>query len=359
MSKPIPFPINWDEKFEHLLHAPIVEAMIHWRARADRTLDPQQFVEGLKDRLPDYPQVQMQHKTQMEMHSGPAGSAASQQTQWHGFRFESEDKRQVAQFTQNGFAFSRLKPHEDWERFESEATRLWVMYTELANPAEVQRPGVRFINVVSPADAEKLGKLLTLPPRSPAKMKLSVCGFMHQTTYNVPGNVYKLAVLQTLQPASSGSNAMADLILSRGVSREAQYIAGRTLKHSRRLQESALGSESVVREELASVWEECRVPNWDEYNALPVEHASLRNAYVFLESLPFGFPQPSVGAEPDGQITLEWHDSPRRTLSVSVSSDAELHYAALLGASRISGTEPFFGEVPDMILNLIRKVRVC
>jgi uncharacterized protein (TIGR04255 family) len=212
MSKPIPFPINWGEKFEHLLHAPIVEAVIHWRARADRTLDPQQFVEGLKDRLPDYPQVQMQHKTQMEVHSGPAGSSASHQTQWHGFRFESEDKRQVAQFTKNGFVFSRLKPYEDWERFESEATRLWVMYTELANPAEVQRLGVRFINVVSPANAGKLGRLLTLPPKSPAKMKLSVCGFMHQTTYDVPGHVYKLAVLQTLQPASSG-DAKGDTLI--------------------------------------------------------------------------------------------------------------------------------------------------
>lgn len=152
---------------------------------------------------------------------------------------------------------------------------------------------------------------------------------------------------------------MADLLLSRGVSNEAQYIAERTSKYSRRLQKSALGSDSVVREELASVWEECRVPNWDGYNALPVEQDTLRNAYVFLESLPFGFPRPSVGAEPDGQITLEWHHSPRRTLSVSVSSDEELHYAALLGASRVGGTEPFFGEVPDVILNLIRKVGVC
>ena len=52
----------------------------------------------------------------------------------------------VAQFTRNGFVFSRLKPYEGWETFEAEAKRLWCIYRELAEPSEVQRLGVRFIN---------------------------------------------------------------------------------------------------------------------------------------------------------------------------------------------------------------------
>ncbi|MFH0937823.1 MAG: hypothetical protein V1899_00835 [Planctomycetota bacterium] len=73
--------------------------------------------------------------------------------------------------------------------------------------------------------------------------------------------------------------------------------------------------------------------------------------------LSFGHvPMPSVGAEPDGHVTLEWHHSSRRTLSVSVSPDGELHYAALFGASKVYGTEPFFGNVPKSILDLISQV---
>ena len=64
---------------------------------------------------------------------------------------------------------------------------------------------------------------------------------------------------------------------------------------------------------------------------------------------------PSVGAEPDGQITFEWYQSQRRILSVSVSQEGDLHYAALLGYSRRYGTEPFFGEIPADILKLVHR----
>ena len=102
--------------------------------------------------------------------------------------------------------------------------------------------------------------------------------------------------------------------------------------------------------------EECGSPNWDGYGAAPVIEETLRQGYRFLAALPLGTPAPSVGAEPDGHIVFEWYHSPRRTLSVSVSSEGELHYAALLGLSKAHGTEPFFGEVPQAILDLIRRV---
>ena len=111
-----------------------------------------------------------------------------------------------------------------------------------------------------------------------------------------------------------------------------------------------------MRDELATVWEECRQSNWDGYQALAVSQDTLRYAYLFLELLPLGYPKPSVGAEPDGQLTLEWHRSPRQTLSVSVSPEGNLYYAGLFGANRVYGTEAFFGDVPQSILTLIRRV---
>ena len=96
--------------------------------------------------------------------------------------------------------------------------------------------------------------------------------------------------------------------------------------------------------------------DWDGYGAIAVAQETLHNAFLFLESLPFGFPAPSIGAEPDGHLTLEWHRGRRRTLSVSVSPEGELHYAGLFGPSRVNGTEALFGEVPGSILDLIRRV---
>ena len=150
---------------------------------------------------------------------------------------------------------------------------------------------------------------------------------------------------------------MKNGLLTSGSSDAARFIDETTQEGRRHLHESnAFGIESHVRDELATVWEECREPNWDGYQAVAVSQDTLRNAYLFLESLPLGFPHPSIGAEPDGHMTLEWHRSVRRTLSISVDPDGDLHFAALFGPNRVYGTEAFFGEVPEDVLNLIRRI---
>ena len=119
---------------------------------------------------------------------------------------------------------------------------------------------------------------------------------------------------------------------------------------------SATLSRQTAHDELAEVWEECRVPNWDAHGANPVEQETRQNAYAFLEALPPDYPSPSIGAEPDGHITLEWYRTTNWLLSVSVTPEGVLHYAALLGNDDPRGTCPFDGEVPDTILYLIRRV---
>lgn len=63
-----------------------------------------------------------------------------------------------------------------------------------------------------------------------------------------------------------------------------------------------------------------------------------------------------MGAEPDGHITLEWHRATNRLLSVSVSPEAMLYWAALVGEEDPRGTCPFNGEVPETILYWIGRV---
>jgi len=115
-------------------------------------------------------------------------------------------------------------------------------------------------------------------------------------------------------------------------------------------------SAVVSLDELYQVFEECCQANWDGHGAAPASVRAVQLAYEFLEALPLGTSAPSIGAEPDGHITLDWYHSPRQTVSISVSPEGELHYAALMGASKAYGTEPFFGEVPKEIMDLIRRV---
>jgi hypothetical protein len=112
----------------------------------------------------------------------------------------------------------------------------------------------------------------------------------------------------------------------------------------------------LAQRELLAVAEDCREPDWDAYGAAAVTEAAVSNTRRFLEALPSGAPVPGIGAEPDGQITLDWHRDPTHTLSVSVSSDGELHFAALVGRNKTYGTEQFTDQIPGIILNLIHQV---
>ncbi len=150
---------------------------------------------------------------------------------------------------------------------------------------------------------------------------------------------------------------MTCIAMPSGVSDTAQYVTETTQRNRRYLHKSyAFGIESLLHEELAEVWAECQEAGWDGYGALPVSRDAWRNTYKFLQAWQIGFPRPTIGAEPDGNLTLEWYRNPRRVLSISVSPDDLLHYAALLGANRTCGTETFFGEIPESILNLVRRV---
>ena len=124
-------------------------------------------------------------------------------------------------------------------------------------------------------------------------------------------------------------------------------------RHRYALRESSLG-HGLALEELGEVWEECRNLGWDGYGALPVEQDTLRTAYMLIESLPIGFPRPSIGAEPDGQLTLEWRKTSRRVLSVSVDPDGYVHYAGLFGTNKRYGTLACFSTAPEELLQLVR-----
>ena len=152
---------------------------------------------------------------------------------------------------------------------------------------------------------------------------------------------------------------MTTALLSRGYTETAQYLDQTNQYMGQHFRESVALGKRPAFNELAEVWEECSRPNWDGYDALPVQIKTLRYAKLFIEALPLGSPLPSVGAEPDGHLTLEWYRHPRWILSVSASPEGVLYYAALFGSSDVRGSEPFFGEVPRSILDLIQRVQMA
>lgn len=128
-----------------------------------------------------------------------------------------------------------------------------------------------------------------------------------------------------------------------------------TYERLQKLNTLGLGAKGTFQQ-LEEVFDECSFEGWDGENARPISEEVQRRAMEFLESLPFGIEAPEVGAEPDGDITLEWYRSPQWILSISISARRELNYAALFGASRHYGSIPFYGKAPNIILTLINQI---
>jgi hypothetical protein len=116
------------------------------------------------------------------------------------------------------------------------------------------------------------------------------------------------------------------------------------------------GLFSQFMAEFESVIRECLTEDWDGNGSIGLNAATIDAARRFANVVPLGVRKPSVGAEPDGHITFEWHTSPEKTLSVSIDEWANLHYSALLGPDRHYGTESFVCNVPARLLDLIYQV---
>lgn len=97
--------------------------------------------------LTEYPIGQEIIEIQGQFEGGPNITATAMATQTPvGYRFSSDDKKQIFQARLNSFTFSRLAPYERWENFRNEARRLWDIYQTAIKPNSVKRVAVRYIN---------------------------------------------------------------------------------------------------------------------------------------------------------------------------------------------------------------------
>ena len=206
--------INLEEVFQHLPNAPLVEAVIDIRARATTTFNEDSLRPKIETALTGYhflnSHQELQHEIRVE--SGQASSQVS--FDWKGLRFQSDDKKHIAQFNRDGFVFSQLEPYQDWQQLHDEAIKLWPFYLELAQPLAIDRLGLRFINRLQlPIGEFQLEDYLKSAPQPPQGLDLPFTSFMHQDTLIVPGKPYVINIVKAIQPPAVDEPSSVALIL--------------------------------------------------------------------------------------------------------------------------------------------------
>jgi uncharacterized protein (TIGR04255 family) len=216
MSKLQAVDIKPEEKFENLPRAPIVEAVIEIRARATKALEETSLRTAIEPKLAGYVFLDSlrEFHSEVKLEGGKPPIQKVSDAGWKGVRFRSSDEKHIAQFNRDGFVFSRLEPYLTWEELESEAKRLWNIYKDLAQPVEIQRLGLRFINRIKLPPGELLFEDYIQPaPSSPHGLELPFHGFMHKDTLGVPGHPYAINVIRTIQQLNGGVDGGVALIL--------------------------------------------------------------------------------------------------------------------------------------------------
>ena len=143
-------------------------------------------------------------EAQFEMQPGKPATTQHSNHGLLGFKFQSSDGRDVAQFRQDGFTYNRLEPYTEWAVVRAEAVRLWRQFVEVANPARIERLALRYINRMTIPTRGNLREYLeVMPPLFPGAPP-AISGFVFRTSTYDPATGANAAVAGALEKGLDG-----------------------------------------------------------------------------------------------------------------------------------------------------------
>lgn len=135
---------------------PLIEALCEFQFQAGQPWDwtvPGRVYERLQR---EYPHRQQQYLTD----SSKGGVAR--------VLFLSEDERLVIQVAPDLLAVNQLKPCSEWRAFRTMIQRALTVYHEVAQPAQIQRIGLRYINRIELPSISEASRYVGFLPQLPA-----------------------------------------------------------------------------------------------------------------------------------------------------------------------------------------------
>lgn len=184
---------------EHLRNAPIVEAVIDFRVLRKEGLSPDRFENLTGEIGAEYSQKLAMHSIEaqfvLSQEKAPSSSAATARIGW-----QHRADAMVAQFRVDGFTFSKLEPYTTWDEVFSEALRLWAVYTKIAEPSEVIRVAVRYINRLQVPVPARIGDYLEAPPVLPSPISQELRQFLCRFVIDDARRNASAVVIQASEP---------------------------------------------------------------------------------------------------------------------------------------------------------------
>lgn len=129
-------------------NAPVTEALLDIRVQLPEGVNLAQlatFYDSVKDRYPNKRERQS-WRGGLKLTGGGELEVLQSHGGPDGYLFTSSDGKQIVQARLDGFTFNRLKPYDRWETFRDQARELWERYVGVAQPKQITRTALRYIN---------------------------------------------------------------------------------------------------------------------------------------------------------------------------------------------------------------------
>jgi len=152
----------------------------------------------------------LQNEVRFELPPKSGNVTTTQTDRLHGFRFEAAGGRSVVLFEQMQFVVSHVGHYESWESLIAEAKQAWEAFRAVAQPIEIGRVGLRYINKCKLQLPAESNELLTAGPSLPEELDLNISAFLSQVTVPLPIDA-TANVTQVLQHEVDSSYAIIDV----------------------------------------------------------------------------------------------------------------------------------------------------
>ncbi|NJN97975.1 MAG: TIGR04255 family protein [Anaerolineales bacterium] len=205
----------------HYSRSPLTEAVIDVRVALPDTITLETLAQIQAGQEDNYPTRKNAISVQGQLSFDPDVPPATGSRTHMGYRFVSQDERQVIQARRDGFTFSRLAPYESWESFRAEGQRWWLRYREFTQPKTIQRVAVRYINRLDlPLPLNDFKDYLRTVPEVSPDMSQELDGYFMQLRLPQPDLKAMLLLNEALippPPAPPTVSVLLDIDLFREV----------------------------------------------------------------------------------------------------------------------------------------------
>lgn len=125
----------------------------------------------------------------VQLQAGKPLQPSGGKSEIRGYRFFSQDKKELVQCRRDGFTFNRLAPYTSWQDIIGRAVSAWQVYREACGEAAITRIAVRYINRMELPFADgkvPLEEFFAAPEPGPKLEGLALQGLMTQCLYHDP-----------------------------------------------------------------------------------------------------------------------------------------------------------------------------